>query len=152
MGMERNNLKGNLWGCCNGNENKAVIIRVLNVCLKIIAFLMLSDLRLSMKALVRTRGASWGGVEPIYFLFIFPKSRYNLLASIKTAFLCTSESARSHTVPDAGISDVCLCPWSIQLMALLHFPKIRVIFRNCYFAVLINPVSDGRAASPQLRR
>lgn len=93
-----------------------------------------------------------GGVEPIYFLFIFPKSRYNLLARIKTAFLCTSESARSHTVPNADISDVWLCPWSIQLMALLHFPKIRVIFRNCYFAVLINPVSDGRAASPQLRR
>lgn len=72
--MERNNLKGNLWGCCNGNENKAVIIRVLNVCLKIIAFLMLSDLRLSMKALVRTRGASWGGLSQFVSSSFFLKA------------------------------------------------------------------------------
>lgn len=74
MATERNNLKGNLWGWNNGNENKTLIIQVLDVCLKIIALLMLSYWRLTIKVVVGRRGNGKGGVESIYFLFIFLKS------------------------------------------------------------------------------
>lgn len=68
LGMERNNLKDSLWEWSNGNENKMLIVWVFNACLKTIALLMRSWMRLTIKMIVRTWGNSKGEFEPVQYV------------------------------------------------------------------------------------
>lgn len=92
-----------------------------------------------------------GESEPIYCLFIFLKSWCNLLVHVKTdngfvhvriCIITYDQPLRIHNCGSGKFS----------LMALLPFLKTQVIFRNCYFIVLINPVNDSKAGSLLLKR
>lgn len=92
-----------------------------------------------------------GEFEPIYCLFIFLKSWCNLLAHVKTdnGFVHVRMCIVTYHPPfrthhrGSGI---------FRLVALLPFLKTQVIFRNCYFIVLINPVNGSKAGPLLLKR